>query len=73
MFETRNTIGMSILLCFDGYWNSRCCLGKTAYETEPNSSCPVIYLKIISDHPLDVVGIEFIPENGGGPGVRLKK
>ena len=28
---------------------------------------------VVKRHPLQTAGVEFIAENGGGPGVRLRK
>ena len=45
----------------------------TVTRFENGQAMPIPTTLAAMEHALEDAGIEFIPENGGGPGVRLKK
>lgn len=46
---------------------------RTIMDFESGNRTPVNSTIAVLTSALEAAGVEFIPENGGGPGVRLKK
>jgi transcriptional regulator with XRE-family HTH domain len=47
--------------------------GKTLSDFESGKTKPYAQTLGRIEEALEAAGVEFIPENGGGPGVRIKK